>query len=77
MEFNRRKIIIELKDSVDLMNSEDYIERSKAEYSQTKVRHDKLDVMTIKMSAGTPDFTPACSMNYLLEQKCHMGMYLR
>lgn len=68
---------MELKDTVELMTSEDYKERFKAEYFQTKIRYDKLDAMTIKMAAGTLDFTPVCSMNQLLEQKRYMGMYLR
>lgn len=68
---------MELKDTVELMNSDDYKDRMKAEYLQTKIRYEKLDAMTIKMAAGTLDFTPTCSMSTLLEQKRHMGMYLR
>ena len=33
---------MELKDTIDLMTSEDYKDRFKAEYYQTKIRYDKL-----------------------------------
>ena len=33
---------MELKDTVELMNSKDYKERFKAEYLQAKIRYDKL-----------------------------------
>lgn len=67
---------MELKDTVEMMNSEDYKERFKAEYFQTKIRHDKLHKMLTKMDAGTLDFTPTCSKLTLLQQKRHMGEYL-
>ena len=68
---------MELKDTVELMNSDDYKDRFKAEYYQTKIRYDKLDAMTIKWEAGTLDFTPTCPEDILLEQKKNMGYYLR
>ena len=68
---------MELKDTVELMNSDDYKERFKAEYYQTKVRYEKLHKMTIKYEAGTLDFTPNCSLELLKEQKSYMGNYLR
>lgn len=42
---------MELKDTVELMLSEDYRDRMKAEYWKTKIRYDKLDRMTIKLEA--------------------------
>ena len=68
---------MELKDTVELMNSEDYIDRFKAEYLQTKIRFGKLDKMLTKMDAGTLDFTPKCSKAVLLQQKRHMSDYIR
>lgn len=68
---------MELKDTIDLMNSEDYKDRFKAEYYQTKIRYDKLHQMLIKHEAGTLDFTPTCPIAKLLEQKRYMGEYLR
>ena len=68
---------MELKDTVDLMNSEDYNDRFKAEYFQTKIRYDKLHKMLVKRAAGTLDFEPKCSVALLAEQKRYMGEYLR
>lgn len=39
---------MELKDTIDLMTSEDYKDRFKAEYYQTKIRYDKLHKMLVK-----------------------------
>lgn len=66
----------DLKDTVAMMNSEDYKERFRAEYFQTKIRYEKLHTMTIKYEAGTLNFTPSCSLELLNEQKRHMGNYL-
>lgn len=68
---------MELKETIEMMNSEDYKERFKAEYQQTKIRYDKLDAMTVKYEAGTLPFEPTCSLELLKEQKKHMGNYIR
>lgn len=68
---------MELKDTIEMMNSPDYKERFKAEYHQLKIRYDKLDAMTVKYEAGTLNFTPNCSLELLKQQKMHMGCYLR
>lgn len=68
---------MELKETVQMMVSEDYKERFKAEYLQVKIRYDKLDAMTVKYEAGTLNFTPSCSLELLKEQKKHMGNYIR
>lgn len=68
---------LELKDTIELMNSSDYKERFKAEYYQTKIRYEKLHKMCIKYEAGTLNFTPSCSLELLKEQKYHMGNYLK
>lgn len=67
---------MELKDTVEMMNSADYKDRFKAEYYQVKTRYDKLHKMTVKYKAGTLDFKPSCSLELLLEQKKYMGQYL-
>lgn len=67
---------MELKDTIEMMQSADYKERFKAEYYQTKIRYNKLHAMTIKYEAGTLNFEPSCSLELLNEQKKHMGMYL-
>lgn len=67
---------MELKDTIEMMNSDDYVERFKAEYYQTKIRYEKLHKMIIKYEAGTLDFDPTCSIEILKHQKSYMGQYL-
>lgn len=68
---------MELKDTIDLMNSDDFKDRFVAEYRQTKIRYDKLHKMLIKYEAGTLNFEPKCSLELLSEQAKHMGLYLK
>lgn len=68
---------MELKDTIELMQSSDYKERFKAEYQQTKIRYESLHKMLIKWDAGKLDFTPTCPKALYLEQKRYMGEYLR
>lgn len=67
---------MELKDTIEMMNSADYKERFRAEYYQTKIRYEKLHKMTVKYEAGTLNFTPTCSPELLKKQKSFMGQYL-
>lgn len=66
-----------LTDTMDMMVSDDYKERFKAEYYQTKIRYDRLHKMLIKYEAGTLNFEPKCSLELLTEQAGHMGRYLK
>lgn len=68
---------MKLKDTIKFMNSENYKERFKAEYYQTKIRYDKLHKMIIKYEANTLDFTPDTPIHLLEEQVKLMGNYLR
>lgn len=68
---------MELKDTVDLMNSEDYKDRFKAEYLQTKIRYNKLHQMLVKLDAGTLEFKPECPKTILLQQERYMGEYIK
>lgn len=68
---------MELKDTVELMNSSEYKDRFKAEYYQAKIRYDKLYDMTVKYEANTLTFTPKCSLALLKEQKMYLGNYIR
>lgn len=68
--------MMKLNDTIEMMNSDDYKERFKAEYYQTKIRYEKLHGMCVKYEAGTLDFSPKCNLTLLLDQKRHMGMYL-
>ncbi len=68
--------MIELKDTVELMNSGDYKDRFKAEYLQAKIRRDKLHDMIIKYHAGTLDFEPKCPIDVLMRQRVYMEEYI-
>ena len=68
---------MELKDTIVLMNSEDYKDRFKAEYYQTKIRYEKLHKLLVKHVAGTLNFTPTCSTAILEQQKRYMQGYLK
>jgi alkyl hydroperoxide reductase subunit AhpC len=65
-----------LKDTIKIMNSDDYKERFKAEYLQTKIRYEKLHKMIVKYTARTLDFTPTCPIELLKHQKSIMEQYL-
>lgn len=67
---------MELKDTIEMMQSADYKERFKAEYHQTKIRYNKLHNMLVRADAHTLDFTPTCPLDLLREQKAAMGKYL-
>ena len=67
---------MELKDTIEMMQSADYKERFKAEYVQTKIRYSKLHNMLVKADAHTLDFEPACPLDLLREQAANMGKYL-
>ena len=67
---------MELKDTIKLMESEDFKERFIAEYQQTKIRYDKLHKMIVKYEAGTLPFTPVTPLEVFKKQASHMGNYL-
>lgn len=46
------KETMKLENTVDMMTSEDYKERFKAEYYQTKIRYEKLHAFNIKIDAA-------------------------
>ena len=67
---------MELKDTIALMESEDYKDRFKAEYYQLKIRHTKLRNMIVRYEAKTLDFEPTCPIHVLHEQLNHMERYM-
>ena len=67
---------MELLDTVELMVSDDYKNRMKAEYLQTKIRYDKLHKMIVKYESNILDFEPYCSLDLLKKQVSSMGQYL-
>jgi hypothetical protein len=52
-----------LKDTVEMMNSDDYKERFKAEYYQLVTRYRSLKSMITKWDEGTLNFEPTCPRN--------------
>ena len=79
---------MELKDTIEMMNSADYKERFIAEYQQTKIRYKKLKAFNNKIEAaqrtqGDPfasqkveEPTHDCPASILREQQSAMGQYL-
>lgn len=67
---------MELLNTVELMVSDNYKNRMKAEYLQTKIRYDKLHKMIVKYESNTLDFEPSCSLELLKKQANAMGEYL-
>lgn len=51
---------MELKDTIEMMESADYKERFAAEYSLLAIRHKKLTAMLEKWDNGTLSFVPTC-----------------
>ena len=51
---------MELKDTVQMMNSADYKERFKAEYQQVVIRYEKLKTMLDTWDRGELAFNPTC-----------------
>ncbi len=74
---------MELKDTVQMMCSEDYRERYKAEYYQTKERYEKLKKFNAKIEASRysihdlPEPKHDCSSDLLSRQEHIMCEYLK
>lgn len=66
---------MKLNETVEMMNSEDYKERFKAEYLQLKIRIDGLATMLWKYKENMLRFTPKCSYDLLNGQLKAMEMY--
>lgn len=66
---------MELKDTLELMKSEDFKDRFKAEYYQLKIRMCGLDAMLYKIENGDLPFTPKCSYGILRTQYQIMKAY--
>ena len=64
-----------LIDTVEKMNSENYKERFRAEYFQLKIRAEGLEKMLEKYKAGTLPFEPSCDYEILYTQYIFMKHY--
>lgn len=71
---------MELKETVELMNSEDYKERFVAEYHQVKIRYEKLknfcNKIEVETMLGKEVTKHDCPLELLREQQKYMGLYL-
>ena len=69
-----------LKDTVELMCSDDYKERFIAEYKQTKIRYNKLkrfcNCIEAAILTGSEEPVHDCPYDLLRLQQKHMGEYL-
>lgn len=65
---------MELKDTIEMMLSDDYKERFKAEYYQLKIRHDKLQKMVENWYKLK--FTPTCPFSTYVCQLSAMEDYM-
>lgn len=67
---------MELKDTIDLMQSADWKDRFLAEYLQTKIRYEKLHKLIVKREVGKHGFETPISLESWKTQAQHMGLYL-
>lgn len=67
---------MELRDTIEMITSEDYKARFKAEYYQVKTRYDKLESMLDKWDKGELNFTPNCPKALLEVQMYAMSEYI-
>ena len=67
---------MQLKDTIEMMISEDFKERFKAEYYQLLIRLDGLTSMINKWENNTLDFEPKCSKETLENQLLFMQGYI-
>lgn len=67
---------MELQDTITMMNSSDYKERFKAEYTQLYICRRKLSEMITKYMNGTLSFTPSTHIGILMSQCAIMDSYL-
>ena len=66
----------ELRDTIELMNSDDYKERFKAEYYQVAIRCQKLKSMLDKWDNNQLEFTPTCPRSTYTMQITAMTDYI-
>ena len=69
-------MVRDLNETIEMMLSDDFKERFKAEYWQTKIRYNRLHKMIVNYEAGKLNFSPKCSLELLKAQKSAMGSYL-
>lgn len=66
---------MKLNETIEMMCSEDFKERFRAEYYQLKIRINGLSNMLDKYKKGELNFTPSCSYELLDMQRGYMLRY--
>lgn len=66
---------MELNETVELMNSEDYLDRFEAEYKQLSIRVQGLERMLYMYDMDKLSFEPKCSRELLASQALSMRTY--
>ena len=66
---------MQLNETVNLMNSDDYQDRFKAEYKQLSIRLQGLERMIYMYEMGKLSFEPKCSLELLASQALSMRTY--
>lgn len=76
----KEKNNMELKETIELMCSENYKERFVAEYRQVKIRYEKLknfcNKIEVETMLGKEVTKHDCPLELLREQQKYMGLYL-
>lgn len=76
----KEKNNMELKETIELMCSENYKERFIAEYHQVKIRYEKLknfcNKIEVETMLGKEETKHDCPLELLREQQKYMGLYL-
>lgn len=76
----KEKNKMELKETIELMCSENYKERFVAEYHQVKIRYEKLknfcNKIEVETMLGKEETKHDCPLGLLREQQEYMGLYL-
>ena len=67
---------MKLQDTIEMMNSDDFKERFKAEYYQLKIRLNGLAQMLLKYEKNELGFKPKCSFDLLNGQLKAMELYM-
>lgn len=67
---------MELKDTITMMESDDFKDRFRAEFHQVRIRREKLIDMLDKWNRGELGFKPKCSFEMLCTQRDIMQAYL-
>ena len=67
---------MKLQDTIELMNSKDFKDGTRAEYYQLKIRHEGLARMLKKHKEGTLEFVPNCDYDLLHTQLVYMECYM-